>query len=86
MKLRPHYYYGSLGTLPGRFDSSQGLRSQNSSLIISTWHTASLAFAFCFLSLSSWAFDFSATPVSWSSSVALVVCVEEEEGGVASSY
>jgi hypothetical protein len=49
--------HGSLGILPGLFESNQGLLSQNSSLIMSTCCTVILALALRFLSFSSCVLD-----------------------------
>jgi len=49
--------YGCLGILPGLFDSSQGLRSQNSSLMMSRCSITTMAFARRFLSFSTCVLD-----------------------------
>lgn len=72
---------GSLGTLPGLLDSSQGRRSQKSSLIMSRCCTTIRAFALRFLSFSACVLDCCTGSARLSTS-AVVLC----EPGSTSSY
>jgi hypothetical protein len=53
----PKLNYASFGIFPGLFDKSHGLRSQNSSLIISTCWIVIFALALLLRSFSSWVFE-----------------------------